>query len=375
MSREPGQDDDEYMYHAEEQGRAADRRKLVAMAGFAPSPLRLDGEADERLAMGANKIKYHVPYLDDLLLGIWPHDLVLLGAWTGVGKTAAASMIAADNARAGKRVHYFALEAEPREIERRIKFRLVCDLLWNNRPMTARQLSMRYVDWLSGRYADHLKREEAVADEDICNHLRTLHTYYRGTSFGGVELGTNLAWLEESTDLVVLDHLHYVDADGDNENRAYKETVKLIRDTALRLGVPVICVVHLRKRDNRAGTLVPTLDEVMGSSDIAKIATHAIMLAPMGADDYAMHWTNPLPRHLSPTYVHVAKDRRGGLTPYCAVSCFDKRTSGYEDTYRLGKLSQRGETFTAVSGADLPTWATHADGREAEPEWQQEEYR
>lgn len=353
------------------------RHRPLSELGFLPSSYRILEEAGQRRARAARKILYHVPYLDDLLLGIFPNDLILLGAWTGVGKTAAASMIAQSNARDGKRVSYFALEAEDLEIERRIKFRIVCDLLWTHRPATARKLSMRYADWYAGTYADQIKHEERYADEDMRKNLGTLHTYYRGSTFGVIELVSKVVTLADATDLVVLDHLHYVDSDGDNENRAYKEAVKTIRDTALRIGVPVICVVHLRKRDNRAGTLVPTLDEVMGSSDIAKIATQAIMLAPMDTEAYEAHWQKALEPCLAPTYVHVAKDRRGGLTPYCAVSCFDLRTSTYEPKYRLGKLSQRGDTFSPVLPEKLPSWAARDIGREsvAEPEWRQEEYR
>ncbi len=52
----------------------------------------------------------------------------MLGAKTGIGKTALATITALHNCQQGKRVHYFALEAEEREIERRMKFQIIADL-------------------------------------------------------------------------------------------------------------------------------------------------------------------------------------------------------------------------------------------------------
>jgi replicative DNA helicase len=97
--------------------------------GFEKSSTRLDGERSERRRLGARALPYHHAFLDDYLRCIMPNDLILLGAETGAGKTELARHIGAANARNGKRVYYFALEAEDKEIERRTKYAELAGLL------------------------------------------------------------------------------------------------------------------------------------------------------------------------------------------------------------------------------------------------------
>jgi replicative DNA helicase len=82
---------------------------------------RIKGERAERLQLATRVLSFGVKFLDVALGGIMARDMVLLGAVTGAGKTTLASVIAETNVERGKRVHYFALEAEHGEIERRIK--------------------------------------------------------------------------------------------------------------------------------------------------------------------------------------------------------------------------------------------------------------
>ena len=92
---------------------------------FVSAAERVTNERPERAELVGRQLSYGIQFLDDILRGILPHDLILLGASTGAGKTEAAKQIAMHNALLGKRVHYFALEAEPKEIERRVKYALL----------------------------------------------------------------------------------------------------------------------------------------------------------------------------------------------------------------------------------------------------------
>lgn len=329
---------------------------------FRSSAERIVGEREDRADLVRRRLQYHVTYLDDLLLGIRPHDLVLIGAWTGVGKTACAASIAQANARAKRRVHFFALEAEPNEIERRIKYRLVSQLLWQHRPAVASRLRMRYVEWYHGTYDAELAVTERQAEEQFRQSYSTLRTYYRGNAFAVGDIERLFRAVQDETDLIILDHLHYVDTDDPNENRGYKEITKRIRDISIAIGRPIVVVVHLRKRDRGINAMVPTLDDVHGSSDIVKIATHAIMLAPVPRDEYKAKFPDvELRSHVAPTFLYVAKDRISGQTPYCAIAGYDMRTSAYEASYRLAMLSARGDHFTPCLDSEIPDWAKHAE--------------
>lgn len=328
-----------------------DVRKPDFGLNFRSAAEREASEASERRKLVARRLRYNCKFLDDAIGSLLPHDLVLLGARTGVGKTALASMIAETSAAAGKRVHYFALEAEPAEIERRIKFRLIALHLRG----TALSARLSYRDWYEGHLDQYIEPAvyEAISGA-FRQKLSTLFTYYRGLTFKLEDLERLVLALEGQTDLVVLDHFHYVDTDdAQNENAAQKRIAARLRDMALALGIPVIVVAHLRKKDLRRAALVPDIDEFMGSSDLAKQATHAILVAP------AIDAPSPHP-WLANTYVAVRKDRRDGAKPYVAQLVFNRRMERYEADYTLGRLNFAGDEWEPVPEKELPRWAQSA---------------
>lgn len=328
--------------------------------GFKSAAERLDGEQAERIDDGKHELPFHHGFLDDILRGIMRTDLLVLGAETGAGKTEFARAVAAKNAKQGKHVYYFALEAENREIERRTKFGIILSLLYrDSRP---RRDEVNYPDWRRGRCEEIIGKEiDAQADRLLAMEYRTLHTYYRGSKFDHEDIRRLFLAIQSDADLIVLDHLHYVDIEDENENRGFKKTVKMIRDVALGMGRPVILVVHLRKRDMRSKMIVPDVEMVHGSSDISKICTQAIMLAPARSMPHRDH-------AISNTFFYVPKDRVGGSTGLVALCEFDRRRRAYAPRYTLGRMSPAGDAFEPVDV--LPSWAKNAHTpRPAAPVW------
>jgi len=318
-----------------------------APSAFVTSAERLSGEREDRIACGPKALSFGVQFLDDAIGGILPKDLILLGAKTGVGKTALATMLALHNVQHGKRVHYFALEAEEIEIERRMKFQVLATEYYragNTRPL-------RYLDWYMGRLDSITARFEEEAEERLRTQLKNLLTFYRFKSFTSDDFVERLEVIKSQTDLVILDHLHYMDNDDENENRGYKHTVKQIRDSALESGRPIVVVAHVRKGDRRYETLVPGVEDFHGSSDISKIATKAIMLAP------AYDRQNGR-AHLLSTYMQVAKCRLdNSVTRYVALVTFNAQKNAYEDDYFLGRLINGGREFKYLTGDEMPVWS------------------
>ena len=329
---------------------------MVTDIGFRSAPERIDGERQRRLDLATRALKYHHSFLDECLRGIRPHDLVLIGAETGAGKTDIATAIAKANARDGRRVHYFALEAEPDEIERRIKHALLFGLAV--KAQDARAFDLTFVDWMHGRCEDIVAPYEADADRLMRERYGTLKTFYRGESFGHADVQRLFKAVRDDTDLIVLDHLHYVDlADDESEHRGFGRTVKMIRTVALELGKPVILIAHLRKRDLRAKQIVPHIDDFHGSSELAKNVTHAIMLAP--ARDVEAKW------YQAPTFVYVPKDRHAGATGLVALCTYDRRSRIYTPTYELGRAVDSGTKFEPLKLAEYPRWARSGRPTEA----------
>ena len=326
---------------------------------------RVREERTTRMEHAARAMPYHIAFLDDYLRCIMPQDLILLAAATGVGKTELARMIATQAAANGKHVHYFALEAEPLEIERRTKFTVLASIV------ARRQIQIpggfTYADWYAGKLESYVASIDVEADAWVQHKYKTLHTYYRGSKFDHDDIRRLFLAIQSESDLIILDHLHYVDIDDDNENRGFKRTMKMIRDVALGMGRPVIIVAHLRKRDQaRRRELVPVVEDVHGSSDIIKICTRAVLIAP--APKSAIDDVPIRAGHVG-TFFTIPKDRVTGACHQIALCEFDFRSRSYADTYTLG--NQRGEKFEPLGLGDAPQWAArHRSPVRNEPHWQ-----
>lgn len=306
-------------------------------------------EREERLKNGANCIPFGVGFLDDALSGIYPDDLILLGAKSGQGKSQLSMLIALNAARLNKRVHFFALEASEYEIERRIKYQYISDAFFAQpkKPF----VNMNYMDWHYGKLDHALDVIEDDAAKRMAE-LKSLKVFYRTDAFTAEEFQRIFLGIKDETDLVIIDHLHYFDIEDDNENRAIKKIVKTIRDCALIANKPVVLIAHVRKIDKRFKQLIPDLEDFHGSSDIGKIATKAITIAPNFDEQTLKH---------RGTYMQVLKCRVDGTrTRSVALIGYNFQAQRYEPNYHLGELNSDGSEFTALPENKIPPWAKSA---------------
>lgn len=323
--------------------------------GFSGFASRIASHRERRVAIGQQALSFGVDFLDHAVGGIFPRDLVLLGASSGTGKTQLASLVAMYNVYRRRRVHMIALEAEDNEIEYRLLYRVVVNRMYQAGAGSDR---LNYLDWYAGRLDDICAEYEREVTPMLVEQFSTLRTFYRARDFTGEQMVKLMTEIAADTDLIILDHLHYVDTTDPNENAGFKRIVKQLRDTALDIGKPVIVVAHVRKaeRAKTQRTLVPALEDFHGSSDIPKIATKALMVAPA-----------PLPEdrrssHLFPTYMRAVKCRPdGGRTRYVGLVQFDARHAGYQRDFRLGLPvpGKDGEQFQTLGVSDWPAWAHH----------------
>lgn len=306
-------------------------------------------ELEDRMRTLDGMLRYGVSYLDDALLGILSSDLVLLGAASGVGKTQLCCAIALTNILAGKRIHFIALEADEYEIERRIKFRILSRLYFDGQDLFLRE-PLTFARWRIGAFTNLLARLEVDAAERMLD-FHNLNLFYKHGDFSVNNLIEAVISNADESDLFIIDHAHYFDFDGDNENRALKEIAKMTRTLSLENGVPIILVAHLRKRDRWNNELVPGIDEFHGSSDLAKIATRVITVAP-GA---------PSSRGNFETFFRIAKNRLdAGTTRYIGQMFYNTQQGSYEDLYAIGAATaNRDDGFESLPAGDVPGWATH----------------
>ncbi len=318
---------------------------------LAPVSERLKGERLERKLKAQKRMSFGVKFLDDALGGIDPHDVILLGASSGSGKTQLAAAVAQKNAAKGKRVVFLALEASPREIERRMKYRALSRWYYDSGHGHSR-LSFR--GWMNCEHDAELAQFEDRVEAEVGKQYAAMRTLYRGRNFSQGDLMAVIARVhqEGGADLVILDHLHYVDdLKDETENRSQKLLVQGIRDIGIATGIPIVVVAHLRKADRFGKKLVPALDDFHGSSDIAKVATKAIILAsaPEMAGVGGYLWS---------TYFTCPKDRTdGGTKNFVGLLTFDSRRGEYQEDYKLGRLTDGGETWKELEPNEVPHWA------------------
>lgn len=333
-------------------------RRLGVTSGVSPDKVdasvnRFKIEKERRLLDAKSTLSFGVQFLDEAFRKILPNDLILVGAQSGAGKTELAKIIAQHNARAGKQVYGFFLEAEEGEVERRIKFGMLAER-WRAANPHAEKGLVNYADWRLGELEQLLAPWEAEVEQEFTEHYGTLHTYYRMTTdFGIRELEREILAIKDTAELIILDHIHYVDLDGDDrvENAAMKRLVKKLRHLSLALNIPIICVAHLNKAAE--ASLVPGQKDYHGSSDIVKIATKAIMLArASGVSTTDSNATD------SPTFVRIVKTRidSGGLLTHTALCFFDVETSSYRPDYALGKLNLNATKWKPLEER-WPRWA------------------
>lgn len=309
-------------------------------------------EIEARRGALANLLSFGISYLDDTMIGIAPNDLILIGASSGIGKTQMCCNIALANLANGKRVHYFALEAERYEIERRLKYQILADMYFRDDQRPRLKSLLTYDKWALGAYLDELAAYEQRAAEFFSGAYKNLFLFYKGDTFGLNELIENVALHSGGSDLFIVDHVHYFDFDDDNENRAMREIAKMARTLSLESGKPIILVSHLRKRDKYNTDLVPGLEEFHGSSDLFKIATKVITIAPGMTTDKGNY----------ETFFRIPKNRmNNGVTRYIGRLIFSPKVNAYEPQYKVGFAGcTRKDGFAEIDPDAYPEWARNA---------------
>lgn len=303
----------------------------------------------------SNPLSFGNNFLDDSLGGIFPNDLIIITAKTGGGKTELATNIAYENAKLGKRVHFFALEADHGEIERRLKFKKLAQAFYIDQSRR-HDVVPNYQDWLL-KGQDFLDPFTKEVEDELAKELETMTTFYRDNAFTPDDFSGLLHQIGRDSDLIVLDHLHYFDFEDENENQAMKRTVKEIRKLQAFYKIPIILVCHVRKTDKRSAGLLPEIDDIHGSSDISKIATRIVAASP--ARDVQRSQENILP-----TYFRVLKNRFDGpRTWYIGLVGFNLSKNQYEPTYKVGEIDYANTEVTLLDQFAAPSWSQKTNKR------------
>jgi len=288
------------------------------------------------------------PFLKDFMLGIMRTELLLVGAKTGAGKTAFLTELAIQWSAMGKRVAFIALEAEPEEIEQRILYKILSKCFLED-PQRDCTVYLDFRRWRFGMLEKAFAPYMQKAEEIFQKKTENLYTHYMQKSqFTIIDLVDLMDEIQKSADVCIVDHLHYFDLLGStNDMTGMKQLMKRIREINLNSGVPFVMAAHLRKD---LQCIMPGVEDFMGSSDIPKIATSAILLAPK-PDSYDPE------RGTVTTLFSVPKLRGGGASRVLAEIDYSIPHQMYLPLYTLSTLAPKGDKLYAIEKDNWPRWA------------------
>lgn len=274
---------------------------------------------------------------------------MVFGADTGVGKTELVCAAAKAAAEEGKEPYVFLLEAEPGELSARLYFQELAKRTGNRR--------MDYSAWWRGKYRDADQEWREEIQKHLQPTLDRMHVlYHKKGDFTALNLRQQLEGIAYKAEIVLLDHIHMV-AGTKADASAELQVARLLREMALSHDVSVIAASHVRKKEAGQRRPLPGNDDLHGDSNMYKLFTQIVM--------FARDFDCPRPRpHLSPTLVHVTKDRKGRSSPYVARVMFDVSQSKYEGAYELGRIDwkDRKLQFLTLDRGEIPYWAEHEAG-------------
>ena len=276
---------DGYRVFLEAAERAVSGEDLENLLSIAREHLPSAGESDKGLVSAADlKDEWAVWYAENLdkgeftgiksgfnvldgKTGGWqPSTLVILGARPNMGKTALALNFAVKACKdEKKKVAFFSLE------------------------MTRRELISRIVASEGNVNAHHanvpalMTREEEMAANGVMDKLQDWSLYIDDSyslPVSKIMARSKRLQREHGLDLVIVDHLNYIGADGKSENRIneMRKITSALKGMAKELNIPVICLCQLSRGVEGRDDKRPKLSDLRESGTIEQDADIVLLL-------------------------------------------------------------------------------------------------
>lgn len=256
----------------------------------------------------AAQVHTGIAAVDDLIGGLYPKDLIVVGGATSMGKTSLCQAFALNAARAGRKVVCFSLE------------------------MSDEEWSARYVAQIAGVPADviesgrfneeHFRKinEAKLALDGLPMHLDDdgeLRVSQIRARAARVQRISGL-------DLIVVDHLRFLAPDNPRADpiERIQQLTRDLKRTAKALGVPVVLAAHLNREHQKRPDHRPIVSDLYGSSAIEQDADVILFVhreewylqrAPAPDDQAMEEWAAKVDRWAGKAEIICAKRRRGAV--------------------------------------------------------------
>jgi hypothetical protein len=327
---------------------AIDQKTIEIMKNTFSASKELEGESARRNELGGNVIPFGVSYLDDSLGGIFKDDIVLIGGRSGGGKSELTLSIALNAAEQGRKVLYIGLEFSKGELSRRVFFSKLVNRLY--REIEKPKEKPRFQDWMTGKQEHLFEKFYDDEKQKLMKILDNVIVTKRVAAFSIEDL-QNRVMDEQGIDLFCLDHVHFFTfGERENENSGLKRLMQAISDKVERYDKPFVVVSHLRKGDRKGESIVPTMEDFHGGSDLFKISTRAVTIAPAEITGE--------PTHIWPTWMWTVKNRYDqGTSRFVGRTGFNSSENKYEKPYTISSINYYGNKTEDIPDAKIPAWA------------------
>lgn len=315
------------------------------------------GEIWDEIRLSHNsllRLDYGIGYLDDSLLGLFPGELTLVGARTGGGKTEFAAQVVLTQASSekAKRVLYFALDHEPREIENRLLWRGIVKKIRAESPPKFHGVPLRYAEWRAGSYVELMKDFESDARLTLEHLLSTSEirfVYEKGLSVDEIAAIISSGDFPHEFNLAIVDHFHAMRFKGERWE-AQSTAMQTLSKAAEKSQRPVLVMGQFRKRTGTSvRSMVPDMEEFSGPGDLIYIPQNIVVFGPYYMESGGVE-----------TLFHVVKARvAGDAKLFVGQHGFDDEAKCYSTRYQLKRFKPMGEPAELLP-ADIPQWAKRA---------------
>ena len=218
-------------------------------------------DAAQRTYIGFSK-------LDDLLGGLEGGDMIVIGARPGVGKSAFVTQITTALARSGKRVGFYNLEMQEKQVYERF---VVAE---SGIGLTRLRRAVRFLGDEEERFRranEVLEKEDRIIITTGSKAMSEIRNESRHMGY----------------DVIIIDYLQLLRADKTYRGNRYAEVgaiSRAIKALAMELNIPIIALSQLnRVSENREGK-EPTMAELREAGDIEQDASVILLMWNMSKD-------------------------------------------------------------------------------------------
>lgn len=236
------------------------------------------------------------PQLDNILSGLRPSDMVVIGARPSLGKTSFALDIARyASVKEGHGVGIFSLEMSRDQIIDRLISAEAAVPLWNLR--TGR-LNDETDFQLIQQALDTLSKAPIFVDDTPSPNILQMRSMARRLQ------------AEHGLSLLIVDYLQLIQprTNSDNAVQQITEISRGLKGLARELNVPVIAVSQLSRNVEHREKQVPRLSDLRDSGSIEQDADVVLFLYRKDKEKF-----NPTPEEINTAQVIIAKHRNGPL--------------------------------------------------------------